>query len=693
MLYAELKRLFKHKTFLLLIGIFLLVSVMQSIVIFNQEDVKQLNNDLLTINEVDFSQYESAWQQAEYLGYSEEGASRANLKQKYYTNIDEQIENIQSKLNSVLFSSEENQTKLKSQLKMYKSLKNQAPNIMNDIVFSTYSKYASYWNFFYLFIGFFIIYLLIQQDKDSSLLSLYGSTATSMKSIILTKIFVLFGILLSLFLFKTIVDLIMFKVTDINLTAPIQHLYNYDVTSFTISICNYYLLLTGIMFFGVLVILLLFLCLYCFLQNASIAFILLIVFMIIELLAYNYISIASSFKIFKEINLWAILISTKLTDELIYINEHVFPKFYGLIVLLGMLVLMLLVVDIVLYQRLLHKKSQKFRKVTIRSKHVSIYQYKEMLFHSKGLLIVLGVLIYCVVNASNYTVVKSTSESSYESFVQQYYGEIDNALIQRIKEDKLQIMDACNQSDAYIQKMMNGEELTEEESEELSNLEGLRSHKDDIQRIEDEVNALQEVGAQYYSDNSALELLMDKKNETGSILKWLFIFVPVIVIVFSTMSPFYQTNTSNLFFSTSIGEKKYLMKQWMHFFILGIVLMMIVYGSHFYKITSNYPYTIVNMPINQALGVYSTIHLITWFILWYMNHLFVLSLVISMSMFLSRKMGMISGVITMIGILMILVLSPIGFTTILRYNYLNHLLMYVLISDVILFGNVLLMVK
>ena len=109
---------------------------------------------------------------------------------------------------------------------------------------------------------------------------------------------------------------------------------------------------------------------------------------------------------------------------------------------------------------------------------------------------------------------------------------------------------------------------------------------------------------------------MDKKNETGSILKWLFIFAPVIVIVFSTMSPFYQTNTSNLFFSTSIGEKKYLMKQWLHFFILGIVLMMIVYGSHFYKITSNYPYTIVNMPINQALGVYSTIHLITWFILW-----------------------------------------------------------------------------
>ncbi len=692
MLYAELKKLSKHKTFLLFIGIFLLVSVIQSIVILNQEDIKQLNNDLLTINEVDFSQYESAWQQAEYLGYSEQGASRANLKQKYHTNIDEQIENIKSKLNSVLFSSEENQTRLKCQLKMYESLKDHEPHIMNDIVFSTCSKYASYWNFFYLFIGFFIIYLLIQQDKDSSLLSLYGSTSTSMKSIILTKLFVLFGVLLSLIIFKTCIDLITFHIVGVDLSAPIQHLYNYDVSSFTVSICNYYLILTGMMFLGVLVILLLFICLYCFLQNTSIAFIFIIVFMIIELLAYNYISIASSLKVFKEINLWAILINTKLTDELVYMFGHVFPQFYGLIVLFGIVSLTLFILDKNLYQRLFHKKSQRFRKLTIRSKHVSIYQWKEILIHSKGLLIVLGVLIYCVVNVTNYTVVKSASESNYESFVQQYYGEIDDTLIQRIKEDKLQIVDACNQSDAYIQKIMNGEELSEEEAQELSNLEGLRSHKDDIQRIEDEVNALQEAGAEYYSDNSTLELLVDKKNETGSILKWLLIFVTIIVIVFSTMCPFYQTKTSNLFFSTNIGGKKYVMKQWMHFFMIGIILTLIVYGSHFYKITSNYPYTVVNMPINQALGVYSTIHLITWFLLSCFNQLLVLSIVISISMFLSRKMGMISGSITMIGILLILIFSPIGFSTILRYDFLNHLLIYVLVCDFILFGNVLLAV-
>lgn len=56
-------------------------------------------------------------------------------------------------------------------------------------------------------------------------------------------------------------------------------------------------------------------------------------------------------------------------------------------------------------------------------------------------------------------------------------------------------------------------------------------------------------------------------------------------------------------------------------------------------------------------------------------------------------MGVISGIITMIVILMILVLSPIGFSAILRYDYLNHLLRYVLISDGILFGNVLFMAK
>ena len=692
MFYTEMKRLLKHKTFLLLIGIFMLLSVLQNVMILNREDVKQLNNDLLTINDIDFSQYDSAWQQAEYLGYSEEGASRANLKQKYITNVDEQIENIQSRLNSVLFSSEENQTELKYQLEMYQSLKEYTPSIMNDVVFSDCSNNVVYWNFFYLFIGFFIIYLLIQQDKDSSLLPLYGSTVTSMKSIILSKIFVMILVLLSLFLFKTIIDMSTFLFCGLDLSEPIQHLYNYDVTSFTLSIGNYYLLLTGSMLITVFVILFLFICLYCLFQNTSISFVVIVVFMIIELLAYNYVSIASSFKIFKEINLWAVLVSTKLIDQLIYIVGNVVPQSCCLLGLFIAMVLLLFFADVYLYQNLFHKNTHIFRKFTLRSKHVSIYQWKDILISSKGLLIVFGILIYCVVNVSNYTVIKSTSEASYEAFVQQYYGEINDDLIQKIKEDKLEILIANNRSDELVQKINDGEELSEEEAKELSELEMLRSHKDDIQRIEDEVNALNEVGSQYFSDNSSLELLVEKRNETGSLLKWLLVFIPIIVIVFSTMVPFYQTKISSLFFSTYVGERKYLMKQWIHFFIVGMILMFIVYGSHMYKITTNYAYTFVDMPINQALGISSNIHLLTWFILSCVNKLLVLSIVISGSMYLSRKMGMIAGIVTMSSILFVLLLCPIGLAMILRYDYLNHLLWYVVICGMILFGDVLLLI-
>ena len=693
MFYTEMKRLLKHKTFLLLIGIFMLLSVLQNVMILNREDVKQLNNDLLTINDIDFSQYDSAWQQAEYLGYSEEGASRANLKQKYITNVDEQIENIQSRLNSVLFSSEENQTELKYQLEMYQSLKEYTPSIMNDVVFSDCSNNVVYWNFFYLFIGFFIIYLLIQQDKDSSLLPLYGSTVTSMKSIILSKIFVMILVLLSLFLFKTIIDMSTFLFCGLDLSEPIQHLYNYDVTSFTLSIGNYYLLLTGSMLITVFVILFLFICLYCLFQNTSISFVVIVVFMIIELLAYNYVSIASSFKIFKEINLWAVLVSTKLIDQLIYIVGNVVPQSCCLLGLFIAMVLLLFFADVYLYQNLFHKNTHIFRKFTLRSKHVSIYQWKDILISSKGLLIVFGILIYCVVNVSNYTVIKSTSEASYEAFVQQYYGEINDDLIQKIKEDKLEILIANNRSDELVQKINDGEELSEEEAKELSELEMLRSHKDDIQRIEDEVNALNEVGSQYFSDNSSLELLVEKRNETGSLLKWLLVFIPIIVIVFSTMVPFYQTKISSLFFSTYVGERKYLMKQWIHFFIVGMILMLIVYGSHMYKITTNYAYTFVDMPINQALGISSNIHLLTWFILSCVNKLLVLSIVISGSMYLSRKMGMIAGIVTMSSILFVLLLCPIGLAMILRYDYLNHLLWYVVICGMILFGDVLLLIQ
>ena len=188
MVRAELTRLFKNRSLILLIITFFCLSIFQCIYVSSDEDVRSLSNDIPVLETTDFSQSDDIYSYAKALGLSEAAAFRGGTKEKYTTEYTELLQNTNDKLDSVLFSSERNQMELKKQKDILEDLLSEPFIFMNDILFTQYTSFNIYWSFIYLFIGLYCTYLLIQQDTDSALFTLFNSCSTSSRSLLLSKI-------------------------------------------------------------------------------------------------------------------------------------------------------------------------------------------------------------------------------------------------------------------------------------------------------------------------------------------------------------------------------------------------------------------------------------------------------------------------------------------------------------------------
>lgn len=677
MIRAEFYRLFKNKSFILMILFFFIACFAQCFYVSTQEDVRNLSHDISTLNTTNFSTSVDSYTQAKLYGISEPGAFRADLKQRYTATYTDLLKNTEDKQQSVLFSSEVSQKELQKQKEVCQTLLTKPFVYMNDILFTQYSSFNTYWNAIYVLIGLYCIYILIQQDTDSSLFPLLQSCQTSLQSLFLSKIITILVCIVSLYLCKTGIDLVFFHMHGIDLSAPIQQLYTYDISNFTLPIGNYYIVFSSIGWISAVVLLAGFTFFYAFTKNSSFAFLISTIFMFVELILQRFVSIASVLRVCKEWNIYTLMTMEQLLDSTSYFLGNIIPLVYLIGIVFCVLTIVLFGLSVYFFQHARFQKGVSDKRICLRSSFFSTYQWKEILLQRKAIFIVLAVFAYCFYDASHYKVVKSSQETSYETFVQQYYGPIDDTLLQKIRSDKQTITKASQRSDELVNKMIQNEGvLTDEEAQELSSLESTRIHKDDIERIEAEVDALHEIGVKYFVDNTSLEYLVEKKNSVGSLLHFLFVAIPLICMIFATMSKYYQDGTYRYVNCTKIGRVKYWVHQWLHFFLIGIVLSVIVYGLFSYKITKYYPYTFTNQTINQALGIPSTIHMSTWICLSIGNYILVLSLLISLAMTLSQKLGVIFGIGITTSFLLLSCVIPHGLFMVLRYDFLNHLLQY-----------------
>lgn len=663
MLVREFKNLLSHKAVCILLLLFPIGIICSNLYFYFSPNNAQLTKDISSYNTNTYS-------------YGNDDLDERIYYVSSYDSLQEDIDSNNQKLSSSLFSSDKNQAELTQQNEVLTKLSHTSIVVQNDYQISQQFNTRKYWSFILIAFAFYMIHILIQEEKESDVLPLYSTTITSKTNLFISKVLTIILTLLCLTIVKEIIDLFFIQMSSPSLSAPIQCIYDMSLKNVYISTLEFHIIMNIETLISVIFIISLSLIVLLLFNSSAISFSVIAILLSGEMIAESLISITSPLSFLKRFNIWTLLTETKFTDTVLYIFQTVIHEYYVVLLLCLFISILLLVVSLFLYQHSMKKQiafSFPFKKASFFS-----YSLQEVLFQGRALLLILIISAWSIISIQQYTVVKSDNDIAYESFKKDYYGLIDDTLFQKIEEERELIQQAQLQYDSLINKLNTGETLSEEENEALFKASNQLVEKDYLNEMYDEIIALQDVGATYYSDTNALQLLVYKNNTMSFIIDCLLTIIPIIVIIASVLCPFYKNGLYKLVFSTKKGIKKYIRHEFLLFFMIGILLMLIVYGSHAYKILSNHSYYFSNISIRELLGVNFSINLIGWYILLTFNRILTLITIINVTMRLCKKHSLITTSVMMLLVVCMLLISPIGLQSLLRYDFLDNLFFYIL---------------
>lgn len=662
MLVRELKNLLSHKTVCILLLIFPIGILLSNLYFYFSPNNTQLTKDISSYHANTYS-------------YGNDDLDERIYYVSSYDSLQEEIDSNIQKLSSSLFSSAKNQAELTQQNEVLTKLSDTSIVVQNDYQISQQFNTRKYWSFSLIAFAFYMIHILIQEEKESDVLRLYSTTITSKTNLFLSKIGTIIVTLLLLSVIKEIIDVFFLYLSSTSLRAPIQCIYDMSFKNVYMSTLSFHIIMNIETLISVIFIISISLIILLLFNSSAISFSVISLLLSGEMIAESLISITSPLSFLKRFNIWTLLTENKFTDTVLYIFQTVIHEYYFILLLCFFISILCMIISLFLYQHSIKRQitfSFPFQKTSFFS-----YSLQEVLFQGRALLLILIITAWSIISIQQYTVVKSDNDIAYESFKKDYYGLIDDTLFQRIEEEREVIQQAQLQYDELTSKLNTGETLSEEENEALIQASNQLVEKDYLNEMYDEIIALQDVGATYYSDTNALQLLVYKNNTMSFIINYLLTIIPIIVIIASVLCPFYKNGLYKLVFSAKKGKKKYIRHEFLLFFILGILFMLIVYGSHTYKILSNHSYYFSNISIRDLLGVNFSMSIIGWYILLTINRLLTLITIIVVTMRLCQKHSLITTSLIMLLIVCMLLISPIGLQSLLRYDFLNHLFFYI----------------
>ncbi len=676
MIRAEWKRLWQNKNVKRLSFFFIILAVLQNVFIALSSDVVQMQDYLKIVELADLSDPQSVEAAYTAVNYDLDVIEQVEYVRAFDQNHKEKMEEIRQKENSVIFSNADSQNRLKAEKKILQKLDGYQPELLNDLPFRKQLELQKYWSAVYLMIGMYLVYAVMQQDRESGVLPLYGSTEVSSKGTGIAKTAVILLIMILGWCFKECLDVGYLMLSHIPLHAPIQQITGYSHSYLYMTVLLYHVWMHGIKIITVFGMVMGFAVLCSMLNSVSLSVSVLTIAMIAEYVTAMFTSAGSSFRYLKTFNLFTSMSAEKMSDELFVFASFAVPETYIITAVSVILMIILTVTATVLYCRYFRKSSRSLKKRTIRNTALIRFQLHELLGTGKALLVVMIVLIYNLYGICSYRAVHNAREQSYLNFRTHYFGRINETLVERIEADRMEICSASEQMNAYFEEWYkDGQSLSDEQIEILNDLQNKAMNKENIERVCADVMELQEAGAEWYSDQETLELLMNRNNSFSAQLQVLMIAVPLIVIIFSVMSSMYQSGMYRLCFSSETGKKKYLGRQWCLFAMTALILMGIVYGSHAAKILLNHSYVFMNVPVN-AVGIPSSITLSTWYLLLWLNRILAVTALIAVCMKLSERFDVTEGSALVILIIAALTISPVGIMNTLRYDYLRYPLIY-----------------
>lgn len=371
MLKNELKRLYNQRfTGLLTISLVVLYLLLNMLPLYSSE--YRVYKENLNSNHNTISQYYE--EQSHYLLSFED-------------EVEAKLNNIGQQLESPLFKDEKSQVRLQAEQNRLTTLSEINLSI-NNIYVSNLILNHNYTGIILFVAVLFFVYCIFYQDIESGMLPLFQSTKKALIKLYITKIAALIFAITTLILPMLVISQILIYITT-GPSIPVQTFVGYLNYPYLVSVMGANLVSFIQVMLNTLVIASLLLLFIMVFRKYIFSLIVVGIVYILEYLAFSLISLNSSLRFLKTINLYSFLTRFNLSNELVSFGSYVIQLETLVKIVFSILIVLFLSISCFIYKKN-SDQNYKINMISIKTKSRLPYvqELQQILIEKKGLLVI-----------------------------------------------------------------------------------------------------------------------------------------------------------------------------------------------------------------------------------------------------------------------------------------------------------------
>lgn len=598
MLRAEFQRVTKNKIVRFAFVILLLLHLFQNVYAFLRPEAKAVNQGLTIYQQSEYETIEEFNEELRILDVlSDVYNSSSYLKniKDFPQLIQDQLKNNRQKAALPFYQDPQDQKKLTAEYERLLALEKIELEPV-DSYSANQLLILNTKNIFSLFFTLILFYFVFIEDQDIEF-NLLDTTKTKTARLIINKLLTIFlSSTLFVFLLNGL-DLLMIHQWNLSVYSPIQNVYQMADSLLSMNILQFVLfnslmhlswLLISVFIIGISLSLT---------NNKTMSITIYALIVLVEYLVYAFVPINSSLAIFKDFNLYTLLINGFLTTQ--------YLRHTWLIITTIFLILVLFV----LFKQVFRIEKKTYRhqtKTLLPLKTTSLWKqrFAYLLWKKKLILVFIITATFMVNQYQDFSVTVDPSNQSYQTIREQYFGTITQDKVAALEQAvSIQKQDY----DAFHQLRQN-ENLSNPDV--VAQLEALKPNAllyNDTLRVYEEILQLQENNGTAYFDSDGYQLFFSTESDYSLILNLGLLVFGIALLVSLMVHEEFSNGLINLQRSTILGKKKQWIVNLTILIVLSLVLSLIIYGLFTLKITKVYPLFEQNLPIQNLIS--STLNL------------------------------------------------------------------------------------
>lgn len=571
----------------------------------------------------------------------------------YTADLDSEEISLKNKMNSDLYKSDHDQKSLNKELKIITYKKNINVSFTNDILYISILNDQMIMSLLSILTGIIISYYLLIYDQDKNMLPLYSSTKRGIRKIFKDKLYVLCLMMILIYAIKFCLEYICLLKTHFDFQIPIQMIYEHSNSDICMNALHYLLFIEFMHLCVAMVFISLFLMLYQAKRNITGSLMIFSGLILIEYLMFHFISLVSQYAFLKKYNLFYIIgigsnhIFDYQLDTLVYI-------------LTGIILLSCILMNLFQYSYCRFKNQGKIIRTGIKLKtnHLYLYQLTDIFVLKKYALVLLIILGYSFYDYKTYTTVKSYDTLMTENLRYEYLGKITSGKLKRLEEEKHKMDNARNELDTLNKKIWTTG-LSEEEQKKLENLSIVVANQNAFETVYNEIQATYQNGGNEYLDHTGLDLLFMTDSKIYQFVLFILITIPSLLFGAIQGDNKYHSNISELVISSK-SKTKYNKQLILNAVFNSIILIIIIYGFRYFKITKYYSINIVSSSTNNYFAIRNSMDIKTYLFLSFLNITLLFASLELFAVLLTKKLPLINSFLISLIISCILYFLPVG---------------------------------